>query len=139
MQLWGQLAWIGFLIESERNLKGDILITEADGSQIRADLADLDTELTEGLIFGARLLLADNFQFSAVEARRGKDGTTTLYKAVGSACQVCANQPVPLWLIRADRVVRDENDPSAEISGSETRLPGQRRDRPSENRANSRP
>ena len=99
-------------------IEGDILITEVDGSQIRADLADLDTELTEGLIFGARLLLADNFQFSAVEARRGKDGTTTLYKAVGSACQVCANQPVPLWLIRADRVMRDENDLQIHFQGA---------------------
>ena len=89
-------------------IDGNISIIDPDGAVLEADAAELDTGLEAGLIHGARLLLAENFQFAAVEARRVDARTTTLYKAVGSACQVCADHPIPLWLVRADRIVRDE-------------------------------
>ncbi len=91
-------------ITTEGAIRGSI----PGDAQLLADEAEIQQGFEEALIYGARLLLADNFQFAAAEARRVEGRYTTLYRAVGSACQICADQPVPLWLIRAERVIRDE-------------------------------
>ncbi|MEM6617711.1 MAG: LPS assembly protein LptD [Pseudomonadota bacterium] len=85
-------------------------MTLADGTQvvIRADGAVLDDNLTNGLIRGAEVLIAQQMQIAAARAHR-KDGRySVLDKAVATTCHVCADNPVPFWKIRARRVIQDE-------------------------------
>jgi len=88
--------------------EGPLTLSGADGSIILADTAELSTDFREGLIQGARLLLKRNFQFAAVEARKTAGRFTNLNRAVGSSCRVCETGSPPMWMIRADRVIRDE-------------------------------
>ncbi len=86
---------------------GPLRLVTPDGSVMLASLAELSPDLTTGLIEGARLLIGQQFQIAAVEARRSEGRYTSLYRAVGSSCQVCAENPVPVWRIRAERVIHD--------------------------------
>lgn len=87
---------------------GDVRLVNADGSVLLADRAEFNTRLNQGLIEGARATLADGqSRLAAVEGRKIDDRYTTLSKAVFSPCEVCAENPTPLWRIRARRVIQD--------------------------------
>ncbi len=79
-----------------------------DETVLVADAAQLDEGLRDGLLQGARLVLAREMQLAAAEVRRTGEGRmTTLTHVVASSCQVCASDPVPLWEIRARRITHD--------------------------------
>lgn len=103
---------------------GPITVTDdATNATLLADTATLDPELRAGLLQGARLVLEQNLQFAAIEARRVNNRFTTFEKTVASACQVCTGK-VPLWLIRADRVIQDNEAKQIHFEGARFELFG---------------
>ena len=88
---------------------GGITLRTETGETLFADTADLDTELRDGLIQGARSVIANGgAKIAAVEAQRVDNRYNRLSKAVFSPCEVCAANPVPLWRIRARQIIHDE-------------------------------
>lgn len=87
---------------------GDIVLRDPNGTTVFADTADLDADLKDGLVTGARSILDKHTRLAAVEARRIDERYNTLSKVVYSPCRVCPDQPNPLWRIRAERVIHDE-------------------------------
>ena len=87
--------------------EGPIVLRDPSGATVFADFAELDEELREGLVKGARAVLGEDIRLSAVEARRVDERLSALSKAVYSPCRVCARRPTPLWRIRARRVIQD--------------------------------
>lgn len=94
------------IVEAE----GPMTLSAPDEDTIVADFASLDRELKTGLIQGARIVLAENFQFAAKRAERLNARYSLLSKTVASSCQICALNPTPLWLVRADQIVRDTQE-----------------------------
>ncbi len=88
--------------------EGNIVLRDATGVTVFADFADLDADLQNGLVRGARSVMGENIKLSAAEARRVDARFNTLSKAVYSPCKVCSDNPTPLWRIRARRVIHDE-------------------------------
>ncbi len=86
---------------------GPLRITDPSGAVFTATLASLSTDLSTGIIQEARLLLANRFQITAAEIRRSSDRFNVLYRTIGSTCTVSANNPVPIWQIRSERVIHD--------------------------------
>ena len=84
-------------------------ITLAQGAEIvlLADAAELSRDLREGLLRSARLVLDRQLQLAAAEIARSEGRYTRLSRVVASSCEVCAASPVPLWQIRASRIVHD--------------------------------
>ena len=73
-----------------------------------ADSAQLDRELQDGIIRGARLVIARELQLAANELTRSDGGRiTTLTQVVASSCNICAGDPTPLWEIRARSITHD--------------------------------
>ena len=73
-----------------------------------ADSGQLDRELQDGIIRGARLVLARELQLAARELTRTGNGRMThLRHVVASSCQICASDPTPLWEIRARSITHD--------------------------------
>ncbi|RJK95245.1 LPS-assembly protein LptD, partial [Paracoccus aestuarii] len=73
-----------------------------------ADSAQLDRELQDGIILGARLVLARELQLASDRVTRREGGRITeLGNVVASACHVCAGDDNPLWEIRARRITHD--------------------------------
>lgn len=89
---------------------GDIVLRDPTGTTVFADTAELDAQLTDGIVEGARSFLAGNARLAAVEAQRVDERYNTLSKVVYSPCNVCADDPTPLWRIRARRVIHDEEE-----------------------------
>lgn len=89
--------------------EGPLVLREGDGSVLLADAADLDAELRDGIVRGARALIGDRTgTLAAVEGERLEGRFTVLTRAVYTACEVCPAAPVPLWQIRARRVIHDQ-------------------------------
>jgi LPS-assembly protein len=88
--------------------EGGIVLRDPSGATVFADFADLDSELRDGLVSGARAVMGEHIKLAAAEARRIDARFNVLTKAVYSPCKVCPDDPTPLWRIRARRVIHDE-------------------------------
>lgn len=86
---------------------GPIVLTDPEGGVLLAEAAALTPDLEEGLIEGARVLIAGQLQLAAAEARRSAGRFVTLDQVVASTCTICAGDPTPTWAIRAARVTQD--------------------------------
>ena len=75
---------------------GDLVLRDPTGTTVFADAADLDADLKNGLVEGARSMLDQNTRLAAVEARRIDERYNALSKAVYSPCKVCADDPTRL-------------------------------------------
>jgi len=90
---------------------GPITLTEETGRTIIfAEFAELSADLQEGVLRSARLVLDRQLQIAATEIERSDGRYTQLYQVVASACEVCFDNPVPLWEIRARRVIHDRQE-----------------------------
>lgn len=91
-------------------LEGPIRITDPEGDVLIANSGRLSTDMQEGLLRGARMVLDQQLQLASVEARRVAGRYTQLSKVAVTSCQVCGDTSAPLWQIRASRVVHDEEE-----------------------------
>lgn len=89
-------------------IDGPIRIVDEQGTVITADFAEMDEGLQNGLLAGARVVLDQQLQMASVEARRVDGRYTQLSRVAVTSCQVCGARQVPLWQIRASRVVHDQ-------------------------------
>lgn len=91
-------------------IDGPITMTDGNGTTILASSAELDSTLQNGIMRGARMVLDQQLQLAAAEIHHVNGRYTQLYKTVASSCQVCAKNPVPLWQIRARRIIHDKQE-----------------------------
>jgi len=104
---------------------GPITLTEETGRTIVfADFAELSGDLQEGVLRSARLVLDRQLQIAATEIERSGGRYTQLYQGVASSCEVCFDNPVPLWEIRARRVVHDQLERQLYFDGASFRVMG---------------
>ena len=89
-------------------LTGPIVIHQGDESVILASSAELDQDLENGILRGARLIMGDHVQLAAQELQRSAGRYNVLSKASVTSCRVCENGGPPLWQIRAKRVIHDQ-------------------------------
>ncbi|MEL7278809.1 MAG: LPS assembly protein LptD [Pseudomonadota bacterium] len=89
-------------------LTGPIVIQEGDETIILASSAEIDQDLENGILRGARLVMGDHVQLAAQELQRAQGRYNVLSKAAVTSCRVCENGGPPLWQIRAERVIHDQ-------------------------------
>ncbi|WP_412506391.1 LPS-assembly protein LptD [Roseovarius sp. SYSU LYC5161] len=91
-------------------IKGPIRLHENDTTLILAGAAELDRDMRNGLLSGARVVLDNQLQLAAHEMRRIEARYSQLYKAAVTSCRVCETGRPPLWQIRARRVIHDQQE-----------------------------
>lgn len=101
-----------------------VLIDEAGDSVILASQAELQTDLTEGILVSARLVLNRQLQLAADRIMRVGGRYTALQSVAASSCKICEGNPTPLWEIRARRVVHDEVERQLYFDNAVFRLGG---------------
>lgn len=89
-------------------IEGPIVISEGEDTLILADAAELDPDLQNGLLRGARLILNQQLQLAANQINRVDGRYSQLYKTAVTSCKVCEDGRAPLWQIRAKRVIHDK-------------------------------
>ncbi|MCT4555773.1 MAG: LPS assembly protein LptD [Pelagimonas sp.] len=92
------------------SIEGPIRVIDAAGNILIAEAATLDSGLQNGLLRGARMVMDQQLQLAAVQARRAEGRYTALSKVAVTSCQVCGKNQTPLWQIRARRVVHDQQE-----------------------------
>lgn len=91
-------------------IQGPITLTEPGGTVVLASAAELSADLRNGILRSARLVMDRQLQLAASEMHRIEGRHTVLSRAVASSCQVCADDPTPLWEIRARRIIHDQEE-----------------------------
>ena len=104
-------------------ITGPIFITTPNGSIITADRATLDPRLENGVLLGARLVLNQQLQLAANQIDRAAGRYSQLYKTAVTSCAVCGGK-APLWEIRAERIVHDEEARQLYFSNAQFRVAG---------------
>ncbi len=105
-------------------IEGPIVLTDGADTLILASQADLAADLSEGILQSARVVLNQQLQLAASRVMRVGGRYTELDRAVASSCQVCAKNPVPLWEIRARRIVHDQLERQIYFDGAQMRVAG---------------
>lgn len=90
-----------------------------------ADKAQLDSQLQDGIVQGARLLLARELQIAADQAERSEGGQVTrMRQVVSSACTICQGDGPPLWDIRAASITHDARSRMIDLDRPQLRILG---------------
>ena len=106
-------------------VEGPLTLTDPSGATIIfADFARLSRDLQDGVLQSARLVLDRQLQIAADSIERTDGRFTTLQQTVASACNVCADNPVPLWEIRARRITHDAEARQLYFEGAQLRALG---------------
>ncbi len=96
-------------VEDRILIDGPMTLVQPDGTVLTAEQGDLDADLMNGILLGARTVLDDQMQIAGAEAFRVAGRYNQIRKGLASTCRVCGNGP-PLWQIRAERVVHDQEE-----------------------------
>lgn len=89
-------------------ISGPITVMEPDGTIIRGESADISADFTEGIVESARVILDEKLQIASAQVIRSENGRyTEMLRSVASSCSICEENEVPLWQIRANRVIHD--------------------------------
>lgn len=105
-------------------IDGPILLTQGDGFVLEAEHSEISTDLREGLLRSARVVLDRQLQIAAAELVRGEGRYTQATSAIASSCEVCFDRPVPLWEIRAARIVHDQETRQIHFEQAQFRVMG---------------
>ncbi|MEJ6391667.1 LPS assembly protein LptD [Gymnodinialimonas sp. 2305UL16-5] len=117
---------ISFDGETDRLVvQGPMTLTEPSGNTvIIADFGELSSDLQNGVMQSARLVLDRELQIAATEINRSEGRYTQAYQAVASYCEVCFENPTPLWEIRARRIIHDEAEQQLYFNNAHLRVLG---------------
>ena len=92
-------------------ITGPLSLTEPDtggGTVLIADSAELDRDLRSGILRGARIVMAQQLQLAASHMQRTDARYNQLYKVSVTSCRICEDGRPPLWQIRAERLIHDQ-------------------------------
>lgn len=92
------------------SIEGPITLISGANTMLLADSATLAPDLTEGILYSARMVLRQQLQLAAADIQRISGRYTVLDRTVASSCKVCADTEVPLWQIRASRIIHDQQE-----------------------------
>ncbi len=104
------------------SIDGPIRIDQGDGTTVLASAAEMDEGLQNGLLSGARLVLAQQLQLASVQMTRLNGRYTQLDKTAVTSCHVCDDGEPPLWQIRARRVIHDQLEKQLYFEGAQFRI-----------------
>ncbi|MDG1529786.1 MAG: LPS assembly protein LptD [Paracoccaceae bacterium] len=100
-------------------IEGPIYLVDGEDTVFIADSATLSKDLTNGVMRSARLVLNQQLQIAAAEINRVDGRFVELTKTTASSCEVCAKNPVPLWQIRAKRIIHDQEERQLYFEGAQ--------------------
>lgn len=104
-------------------IDGPIYLSQNGGDTvILASAAELSSDLRNGLLSSARLVIDQQFQLAAASMERIDGRYTRLARTVSSACKICEGSPVPLWQIRAKDVIHDNETRQLYFTDAQFRL-----------------
>lgn len=103
-------------------IEGPIRIDQNGGITVLANAAELDRDLRNGLLTGARMVFEQQLQLASLQMTRVSGRYTQLYKTAATSCDVCDDGRPPLWQIRAERVTHDQQERQLYFESAQLRV-----------------
>ena len=91
-------------------IEGPIRIDQGGEMTILATQAEMDADLQNGLLKGARLVFDQQLQLAAHQMARVDGRYSQLFKTAVTSCHVCEDGRPPLWQIRARKITHDQQE-----------------------------
>ncbi len=91
-------------------IQGPIVLKDAQGTLVLANSGEIDRDFHNGILKGARIVMDDQLQMAAHEMTRVNGRYTQLHKVAVTSCRICNDGNIPLWQIRARRVIHDQEE-----------------------------
>ena len=91
---------------------------------VLAQAADLNSDMRNGVIQGARLVIDQRMQLTAAEMQSIDGRYRVLQNVAASSCQICTRNLTPLWEIRAKRVIHDTTEKQIYFDHAQFRVAG---------------
>lgn len=104
-------------------IPGPVRISQNGGDVILADSADLDSQLENGILQGARYVLNEELQILSAQTDRVDGRYTVLRKVIATSCQICGTGP-PIWQIRSERAIHDREERQIYFKNAQFRMLG---------------
>ncbi|MGF1475093.1 MAG: LPS-assembly protein LptD [Geminicoccaceae bacterium] len=91
--------------------EGRVVLIEPSGDTLFADRVEVTDDLREGSVEQLKVLLSDNARIVARKGVRVEGNRTEFDDALYTPCEICPDSDgAPLWRLRADKVVHDQED-----------------------------
>ncbi|EDM71284.1 organic solvent tolerance protein, putative [Roseobacter sp. AzwK-3b] len=103
-------------------IEGPIILQQGDSTLVLADAGELDREMRNGLLTGARVVLESQVQLAANAMVTVEGRYSQLYKTAVTSCRICETGRPPLWQIRARKVVHDQQERQLYFSDAQLRV-----------------
>jgi LPS-assembly protein len=103
-------------------IEGPILLTDPEGTTIEAAQAEIDKNLQNGIMTAARMVIQGRLRLTADSLTREQGRYTRLKRVAASTCEVCADNPVPIWEIRAKEVLHDQEKRQVFFTAAQLRV-----------------
>src|SRR5260370_41301670 len=99
---------------------------EPTGEVLFADFIELTNRFNDGFLQDIRALLSDRSRLAANTGRRTGGNRLELRRGIYSPCDLCGDDPTqpPLWQLRAEQIVRDEQQQVGEYHDAARRIGG---------------
>ena len=75
--------------------------------KILASSAEITDDFKKIIATKASALIEQTFYIRSEEMERLRSGRSSFYSSIGTACQVCASSPVPMWQIKSEEILHD--------------------------------
>ena len=86
---------------------GNVSIVQPDGTTMFADNAQLEDKMSKGTIREVKMILADESRLAARRIKQSPNKNKYFFYGVYSPCDVCKDNPSPLWQIKARKITHD--------------------------------
>ena len=86
---------------------GNVSVMHPDGTVVFSDHAELSEKMTKATINEVKAILADQSRLAAKRIKQTSEKDKHFFYAVYSPCDVCQDNPKPLWSIKARKITHD--------------------------------
>lgn len=105
------------------SITGPLILLDKSGNRLSADSGTLSSDLRDGILISARLLMANQLELSAQNIARSKGRFADLKQVAVTSCKPCDGR-APLWQIRAATVRHDLQEKQIYMTDAQLRLWG---------------
>ncbi len=86
---------------------GNVSIVQPDGTTVFAEDARLEDKMSKGTVHEVKMILADESRIAARRIKQSENKNKYFFYGVYSPCDICQENPSPLWQIKAQKITHD--------------------------------
>ncbi len=103
---------------------GNVVLLEESGNVVFSDYVELTDKMTRGEMREIKIIMNDKSRISAKKFRQGANDKKIMTNVVYSPCDVCTENPEPLWQIKAKKIEHNAEDQNVNYQNATVEVKG---------------